>query len=92
MEEAKILAIITLLLISVYIWRLIKKFRYKTAFKFGRIEHRFARITFAFLVLGSALLILKEEEIALYVILLSGACWIIYWTSHRLEKWFHPKH
>ncbi len=92
MEESRILAILVLLLISVYVWRLIRKFRYKTAFKFGRIEHLFARITFVFLVLGAGLLILGEEETALYAILLSGACWIVYWTSHRLEKWFHPGH
>ncbi len=92
MEESRILAILALLLISLYVWRLIRKFRYSTAFRFGRIEHLFARITFTFLVLGAGLLIFEKEEAALYVILVSGACWIVYWTSHRLEKWFHPGH
>lgn len=92
MEEVKIIAIVALLLTSVYLLKLIRNFRYKTAFKFGKIEHLFARVTFVFLVITLGLLIIGKEDLALYPVLLSSICWIIYWTSHKLEKWFHPKH
>jgi hypothetical protein len=92
MEETKIIAIAALVFTSFYLWKLIRNFRYKTAFKFGKIEHLFARVTFVFLVLTLGLLIFEKEDLALYPVLLAGICWIIYWTSHRLEKWFHPKH
>jgi hypothetical protein len=64
--------------------------RYRTAFFFGRWEHLLSRILFVMLVLSYVLYRLKWD-ITMFLLADIGL-WILYWVSHRLEKFAHPQH
>lgn len=69
---------------------MIKKFRTKLALKFGKLEHRMSRVCFVFLIFSIGAYKIGRITWALYSSIASGISWIIYWTSHRLEKWLYP--
>jgi len=67
-----------------YCWRI------RNAVKFGKLEHNSARL--CFLSLALTLLAFKVDIIkwAYYQNWISIFLWLVYWISHRFEKWLYP--
>lgn len=68
-----------------------KKFRYRQAFFFGRLEHAAARLLFGFLLLTYFAYYLERRWWMGFMLICDITCWLIYWFCHQLEKFFRPK-
>lgn len=71
---------------------IIKNFRYRNAFRFGRYEHFISRLLFVFLVITLVVFEFKRYDWVEKLLVIDILLWIIYWSCHRIEKMFHPKH
>jgi uncharacterized membrane protein HdeD (DUF308 family) len=69
-----------------------KKWRYKTAFFFGRKEHFFSRVLFVCLLITLGLFYLSIFSAVKILLFIDIGLWILYWGAHRLEKLAHPNH
>ena len=70
---------------------LFKKLRYRLSFAFGRMEHLYSRILFWTLLLTLGLMYFSKYNIAFYMSIANIAVWGMYYVSHRMEKYLHPK-
>lgn len=69
-----------------------ERFRYRTAFQFGGLEHFFSRLLF-FMLVGTFILHYNGYyDTAQTMLIADIVVWIFYWLCHRLEKFFHPNH
>lgn len=71
---------------------ILDKFRYRTAFMWGRAEHRFSRILFISLLVTLFSLYYWSKDTTAILLYCDIVWWLLYWGSHRMEKWFHPDH
>jgi hypothetical protein len=68
-----------------------KKWRYKTAFFFGRKEHFFSRVLFVCLLITLAVHYLSKFSIVKMMLFVDIGLWILYWACHVAEKKFFPR-
>lgn len=82
-------------------FNIIRNFRYRTAFSFGRAEHFFSRLLFVMLLITYGFYLpmhlhgvyyLGQFNHLNYLLLTDIGLWVLYWICHRLEKAFHPNH
>jgi uncharacterized membrane protein YhhN len=80
---------IALLVIAIIVGNWLRKLKYKLAFRFGAIEHLFSRLAFMTILIALFSIISGKTKIAKYALITAVILWIIYWSSHKLEKRFH---
>lgn len=69
---------------------MIKRWRYKMAYKAGYLEHRSSRLVFLFMVIAFIALLVDSKFATEMFLLLALIFWVVYWISHILEKKFFP--
>jgi len=71
------------------------KRRFSWAFSAGRWEHRLSLVLGILLIAVSITIVLKPGSIVRrgleYLWLSAALLWILYYSSHRLEKWLRPQ-
>jgi len=70
-------------------WWIRKLFR--LAFFFGKQEHFYGRLMFITLIIGTTLVYFEYQKWGLYFLYAAIICWLIYFFSHNIEKYFHNK-
>jgi hypothetical protein len=66
-----------------------KNFKIRTALKFGKLEHMFAKILGIYLFVICLIKYFSNQSY--YIELIALILWIVYHISHRLEKFFYGK-
>jgi len=74
---------------------LLDRWRYRNAFKFGKLEHILSKILGALLMGVSVYLLFSEGggprlEGLKYLWFSATLLWIFGWLFHKLERWLHP--
>jgi len=69
----------------------LKRFLYRNGFRFGRYEHFTSRLLFVFLLITLGLQYFEEYNLALKFMMADVLLWLMYWTCHRIEKFFHTR-
>jgi hypothetical protein len=68
-----------------------RRLKYRLAFFWGRQEHRFSRILFASLLL-TLLAYMYYPMMTKTFLYIDIGLWLLYWGSHKLEKWSFKHH
>ena len=68
-----------------------KKFHYRNGFRFGRYEHFFSRFLFVVLLITLGLHYFKYYDLVMKFLIADVILWLIYWSCHRIEKYFHTR-
>jgi len=69
---------------------MINRFRIRWAFRAGKIEHKSARLCFVAIIGSIVAYCLDKPKIALILTIISALLWVMYYVSHRVEKWLYP--
>jgi len=73
---------------------MLRKKRHEWSFSAGRWEHRFSLILGILLIIISVIIVFRPSFVVRkgleYLWLAATLLWILYYGSHRLEKWLYP--